>query len=73
MAQTTSAIRKRTVAESDSAEPEQEFYTFTLQTFVYNSNDAKIWNEERKQETERKEGKNGSINMPKYNETLSCC
>ena len=73
MVQTTSAIRDRTVAESDSAELEQEFYTFTLYTCAYKSNDAKTWKEERRQETKRKEGKNGSINMPKYNDTLSSC
>jgi len=73
MVQTASAIRNGTVAESDSAEREQEFYTFTLQTCAYKSNDAKTWKEERRQETKRKEGKNGSIAMPKYNDTLLCC
>jgi hypothetical protein len=66
-----SEIRNRTVAESDSAELEREFCMFTWQTFACESNDAKTWKEEIRQETKRKEGKNGSINMPKYNNTLS--
>ena len=61
------------MAESDSAELEQELYTLTSETCAYKSNDAKTWKEERRQETKRKEEKNGPINMPKYNDTLSPC
>ena len=52
MVQTTSAIRDRTVAESDSAKLEQEFYT--LQTCAYKSNDDL---EGRKKARNKKEGR----------------